>query len=223
VAEGAPSIVVIAQVGADVQEVSATFPGGAVDSTSPVDGLAVLAAPAPGLDGEAGYDGERLGVVVTTDTGLVDDDISAYGYDFTGMAECEGPSPTLPEPGEQPADPDAARADAVAAFETFYDASLPVAERAVHLEGGLDLMGPIVEELLASSYADQVRQARGYVDDLVFTAPDEAWIEYHIELGGSPSFSGRFGQMLLVDGTWIITTETYCSGVSLAGVACPAQ
>jgi hypothetical protein len=222
VAEGVPTIVVIAQVGADVQEVTATFPGGAIDAAAPVGGMAVLAAPVPGLDPEAGYEGDDLGVVVATDTGIVDDSVVAYGYDERAMQECQPPAPTLPEPGEQPADPDAAAAEVEAALETFLDASRPVEERAVLLEGGIDVMAPVVDELLAGSFADQVRQARGFVDDLVFTAPDEAWVEYHIEVGGSPSFAGRFGQLRLVDGAWVITTETYCRDVTLAGVTCPA-
>jgi hypothetical protein len=223
VAEGVPAIVVLAQVGPDVHEVTATFPGGAVDTTNPIDGLAVLAAPAPGLDAEAGYEGTSLGVVVTTDTGLVDDDVAAYGFDMYGASECQVPTPSLPEPGEQPADPEAARAAVEAAWTGLHDRSLTVDERGVHLQGGAELLAPIEEQLLAGGFADQVRQAEVPLDDLVFTAPDEAWVLYHIEIGGSPSFSGRFGHVLLIDGVWLVTTESYCRDVALAGVACPAE
>jgi hypothetical protein len=220
VAEGVPTIVVVVQVAPDVHEVTASFPGGATDAAGPVDGLAVLAGPAPDLDQQAANASGDLGVAVSTDTGLVDDSLSPYGTDLY-PPECQPPAPSLPEPGEQPADPDAARAELEAVFELVHDGSIPVEERAGHLEGGPDLMVPIVEQLLASSYADQVRAARGVIDDLVFTAPDEAWVEYHIEIDGSPSFSGRFGQMLLVDGSWVLASETYCRDVALAGISCP--
>jgi hypothetical protein len=223
VAEGVPTIVVVAQVGPDVHEVSATFPGGAVDATSPVEGIAVLAAPAPGLDVEAGYEGNSLGVVVTTDTGLVEDSVSPYGFDTYSSPDCQVPTPTLPEPGEQPADPEAARAAVEAAWAGLHDRSLTVDERGAHLQGGAELLAPIEEALLASGFADSVRQAEVPLDDLVFTAPDEAWVLYHIEIGGNPSFTGRFGHVRLIDGVWLVTTESYCRDVALAGVDCPAE
>jgi hypothetical protein len=68
-----------------------------------------------------------------------------------------------------------------------------------------------------------VRNASVRFDDLVFTAPDEAWVQYDIVIGAAPQFTDRFGQMRLIDGRWLVTTETYCRDVSLAGVECPPE
>jgi len=63
--------------------------------------------------------------------------------------------------------------------------------------------------------------ATAAVREIVFTAPDHAWLRYDIMVNGSQYFTDRFGEAVLIDGTWKVANDTICRDVRLAAIECP--
>ena len=77
------------------------------------------------------------------------------------------------------------------------------------------------EQVQAGGYADDAASAQARIDELVFTAPDEAWFRYSIDTPGN-DFDNRYGIAVAIDGVWKITRATVCQDLSLAGGDCGA-
>jgi hypothetical protein len=224
-AEGQPVWVVIAQAD-DADSVVATFPGGAQDVAEVHDGLAVLASrvpasvnrdPATLYQAEIGLESQQRGSRVATASAsppTVEEDYSP----------CQAPPPSLPEPGEQPADVEAARAGVIKAYETVLDGGDDPDTGRSYLEGAEDLTA-VFEAMDAwvveHGYAEQSKSATGVVNDLVFDKPDHAWVLFVLLTGGSQYGSARLGEAVFVDGQWKMATETWCSLISPSGLKCP--
>jgi hypothetical protein len=219
--EGEPTWVVIAQA-SDADEVVATFPGGATDRAEVRGGVAVLAARAPASVGtspdqlagkpielESNREGRRV-AAVTLPKNLSGQDEQA----------CQEPPPSLPEPGEQPADVEAARAGVIKAYEIVYDGSLSDAEHDLYLEDPEDLVD-VREQLDRTTVDDPSKGSSATVKDLVFVAPDHAWVLFQIYLNDSPWNTPQLGEAVFVDGKWRVAQSTFCRLTRLAGVTCP--
>ena len=225
--DGSPQWVVIVQAPADVTTVRATFADGATDAAAPQGGIAVLTVPGqaptqitegestyfmdPTATFEVAFEGGAEPAVITSDG------VGTWG-DTEFRASCTPPPPALPEPGEQPADPAAAEAEVRAAMTNLYGAI----GRETDGSGLIDDPTGVAEareQVQAGGFADDAAGASATIDELVFTAPGEAWFRYSIDTQGN-DFDNRYGIAVLVDGVWKITRATICQDLSLAGGDC---
>jgi hypothetical protein len=226
-ADGQPTWVFVAQVPTDTENVVVTLGSGETDAAAPQNGIAVLAVPGVGpeevVEGSERYwvdnapvfsvevqGGAAAGVVDSGRLGTWDDPVF--------RESCTPPPPALPDAGEQPADPAAAEAEIRAAMTALYgvvgtddvgsdliDDPTGVAEARQQVQDG--------------DFAEDAAGASATIDELVFTAPDEAWFRYSIDTPGN-DFDNRYGIAVLVDGVWKITRSTVCQDLSLAGGDC---
>lgn len=206
VAEGDPHWIAVGHTAAE--DITVRFADGRSEVATIVDGVFTAAAPAP----EADLRSEPTAVVVAAGqestitgwSGPVDDDFHR---------QCEPPPPALRPAGEQPPDPDAARAEIAEAFQLGYGGG----------EGQLDAfvdpeqMRPAFEELDASESFEQYRgKIVAVVGQVVFDTPTHAWLFYDLE----PVVSQRIGEAVLTDRGWKVANATICADVAMAGVRC---
>jgi hypothetical protein len=131
-------------------------------------------------------------------------------------------APTLPTPsGEEPADPEAARAAIVEAYTTATDGSLTAAERRVHIEDS-DELGPYLDRA-AAPYRDAVRYQTVTLGDITFIDAERAALVYTLSFGGRLAPQTDVGYAVLDDGRWKVSRETVCALILRAGVTCPPR
>lgn len=209
-AEGDPHWVAVGVTPAT--SVTVEFPDGRTVAAPVVDGVFTAATAADVADSKALVEPRAI---VTADgvrteirawSGQVDADEDFY-------RQCEPPPPALPPAGEQPADPDAARDEIVAAYTAGYGGG----------EGRLDAfvdpetLAPVLEALDESESFDQYRgRIRALVGEIVFDSPTHAFLFYDLD----PVLSDRIGEAVLTDRGWKVANDTICSDVALAGVRC---
>jgi len=222
-----PQWVVVVQAPADATNVRAVFADGSTDEVAPQNGIAVLTAPGeastPITDGDYTYwEDPTPSFEVTFDGGaepitLGSDDVGTWD-DPAFRESCTPPPPALPDAGEQPAEPAAAEAEIRAAMTELYGAIGAGAE-------GSDLIDDPTgvaearEQVEEGGFAETAASAVATIDELVFTAPDEAWFRYSIDTD-TGFFDNRYGISVLVDGVWKITRSTVCQDLSMAGGDC---
>src|SRR5262249_55964236 len=156
----------------------ATFPDGSHDEMTPVDGVAVLIGRA---SSDAKSDAsEHATVDALDDSGATLGSAqigSPFAQPFVGTdPACVAPQ-SVPAPGkDQPADPAAARAAVVDAFNhaygrpadfSYFDDPSGLAEIGQKLTNG----GP---------FAEEAKTAQIVFDNLVFESPTRAALQYHI-------------------------------------------
>jgi len=225
--DGDPQWVVVVQAPADVTTVRIAFADGSSDAVTPQNGVALLTGPGefstPVDDGDHTYwIGPTAEFEVTFEGGAEPVTLTADGvgtWDDPEFREsCTPPPPPLPEAGEQPADPAAAEAEVRALMATLYG-----------IVGSADVRSDLIddptgvaearEQVEAGGYAEDAAGAVATVDELVFTAPDEAWFRYSIDTPGIDLYD-RYGIAVVVDGVWKITRDTVCQDLSAAGGDC---
>jgi hypothetical protein len=131
-------------------------------------------------------------------------------------------APTLPPPsGEEPADPEAARAAIIEAYTTATDGSLTVAERRAHIEDS-DELGPYLDRA-AAPYRDAVRYQTVTLGDIVFLDAERAALVYTLSFGGRLPPQTDVGYAVLDEGRWKVSRETVCALILRAGVTCPPR
>lgn len=180
---------------------------GTNDEASVVDGVAVLAVPGP-IDRE-------FELTVTDAAGvteiLTESDLTMQTVSDRYRAECTPPPPALPDAGEQPPDPAAARAAVEASFDGAYardGTGLQYIDDPSGVQEARDKVGE-------STYAETAATAELAIEELVFTTPTEAWFRYSIRADVS-SFDNRYGIARLGDdGVWRITRATVCQDLAL--------
>lgn len=213
VAEGDPRWVAIAAV--DPASATFTMPDGTIVPATDVGGMAVASAPAPGWAEAAQHE---TGFRATLDAAGRTSEILTWWYpDETFHTEnCQPPPPTLPEPGEQPADPAGAREEVHGALTTVFGNPDPDAKAAVveHPDVVLPAM-----EAVAVNYPDISAEAE--LVELVFTAPGTAFFRFHLD-ADIAMFQDQIGEARLVGGRWVITTETICTQLRRGGATCEA-
>lgn len=224
-AEQHPTWVVVVQAPANAASVRATFPSGATDAMTPVDGVAVLVGPAAAGDvaGSASVKVEALdagGAVLGAHT-LGNELGAEYSLTAGSQADCYAPQ-QLPPPGvEQPADATAAQHAVTDVMVRAWGHRGTDQERFALYDDshGFD---QVMQELRTGSFKDQVNAAVvPKVDGVVFLSATRAAIEFTIVVPNYSSFSQRFGEAVLVDGVWKLTRRTFCDAVALASVQCP--
>lgn len=222
-----PQWVIVAQAPADDTNVRVTFADGSTDSVAPQGGMAVLTAPGepstPVDEGDYTYwmdPTPSFQVVFEGGTEPVTIDSSGIGsWDDPEFVEsCTPPPPALPDAGEQPVDPAAASAEITTLMASLYGAVGDDVDRSVLIDDPTGV-ADAREQVQSGGFADDAASATATIDELVFTAPDEAWFRYSIDTPGN-DFDNRYGIAVLVDGVWKVTRSTVCQDLSLAGGDC---
>jgi len=123
-------------------------------------------------------------------------------------------------PGEQPENPDAARAEITAAFvshETLGDdgQSLPMVEKGGNL-------GPtLVASQERHRGLSEGKSVSWSVDEIVFTDPEHAAVWFTFNLDNVPMLARHRGDAVMVEGQWKMARSTFCELMRMAGVECP--
>jgi hypothetical protein len=228
--DGQPTWVFVVQVPADTQNVVVTLDTGETDAAAPQNGIAVLAvpgvAPTEVVEGSESYWVDNAPVFSVevqggVASGVVDSDGVGTWDDPAFRESCTPPPPALPSPGEQPIEPAAAEAEIRDAMNALYGGG-----------GTDDVVGDLIDDSTGVAearqqvqdgvFADDAADASVTIDELVFTAPDEAWFRYSIDTPGN-DFDNRYGIAVLVDGVWKITRSTICQDLALAGGDCGGE
>jgi hypothetical protein len=218
---------VVVQAPGDVANVRVVFADGFADETAPENGFAVLTAPgqAPTSvdEGDYTYWLDPTPSFEVTFEGAAES--ITLGSDRVGTWEdpefrrsCTPPPPALPDAGEQPADPTAADAEIRLAMSTLYGV-VGTGDIGSDLIDDPTGVAEAREQVQAGGFADDAASAAATIDELVFTAPTEAWFRYSIDTDGN-DFDNRYGIAVLVDGAWKVTRSTVCQDLSLAGGDC---
>jgi hypothetical protein len=129
------------------------------------------------------------------------------------------PSGPLTEPGEQPADPDAAEEEVRAAFTGIFDASQPREDKAPLSERPA-VWSAANQALVEGEYGEMVEGLYAVVDEVVFTSPTRAAVRFDLVTPGGYGSNDQIGHAVLVNGRWLVTIETTCTQVAIAGVQC---
>jgi hypothetical protein len=202
--------------------VAATFPNGATDSAEAVDGIVVLAAYA-----DEGRSAEELLYDVIQVDGLsgrpeAGDPRAVTIADGSGRCEPGVPvAPTMPEPGEPPADEEAARADITELFSLRGGAD-PHTQVDLHEQPDVWLDAQLRFQEQQPDYFEWSKEVYGVVDEIVFTAPSRATVRYSL-VSDDPSVPApgeRIGEAVLIDGIWKVSIETSCDNLALGGIEC---
>ncbi len=208
----------LVQTAPDATEVVlASSDGHEVDRAEVVGGLAVLqydvatdpAAPFADLLTVVSADGAADETMLTTDVGVE-------------RPECgpgDPPERPLPDAGVQPSDPQPAREAIVDRLLTLVDTSVPWGDKAEGLLDDDTGIAAAIAGLATSPYADLASSATYAVDELVFTAPDEAWFRYTITTSAS-TWPDRIGRAARAGDAWQISRATLCQDLALAASPC---
>jgi hypothetical protein len=103
-------------------------------------------------------------------------------------------------------------------WETFFDGKSSVATKASLLEDGEKFTS--VMESTAKAGAN----ASATVQSVTITSPTEATVHYTVLLSGSPVLTGQKGTAVYQDGTWKVSTASFCGLAALeSGGKAPAE
>ncbi len=134
------------------------------------------------------------------------------------VGEIIGDQPELPDPGDQPADPEAATAEAMAAIRTVYDIyNLYDPAKHAFLDDPV-LAAQIFEETQSIQLVEPlVGELDPIFDSMVFTSSTTGEVLYRV----GPIYQWEIGRVLIVDGTWRVALGTLCRDLSDALYICP--
>lgn len=215
--ESAPVFGATVQVAADVTSVTFTTASGLSDTTTPVNGVALVAVNGPIED--------TFTVTLTKSDGATTSlgtaDLTAPYSSSEYHNACEPPPPALPAAGEQPADPAAAEAAVRESWRLSRDfAGTDPSVRITYVDDPTGIQDAW-KALSDGQYATAATTAKQPIAEVVFTSPTEAWFRYDV-LTSITNFYNRYGMAHLGDdGVWRITRQTVCQDLSLApGIAC---
>ena len=231
-AEGDPVVWVTLRVPAAATEVALLRGGRTRDTATPAQGWVVLATrwhegDPVHVHQDSGYTHTAPDVsdfVVVALAGAaelsrlpVTDD---GGWSGTLPRHCEPPGPPLPAPGEQPEDPEGARAAVRDVYEQAWNHTSTRADKldAIHAPVGVER----AMEQAAASYGQAVASTVVEVGDIVVTSPTQAQLHFRLTYTGAPSLGNRVGGAVFVDGRWKVIRGTYCEVLSMAGASCSA-
>ena len=128
------------------------------------------------------------------------------------------PAPTLPQPGEQPANPTDATAQALDAIRAVYDIEHlhdeGKAARTDDPETARRIFDAVRANRVIEPYLSNLAPVFGAV---TFTSPTEAAIVYRV----GPSYQWEIGRVVEIDGEWKLAIGTLCRDLSAAGYSCP--
>ncbi|MCU1399241.1 MAG: hypothetical protein JWN62_2350 [Acidimicrobiales bacterium] len=180
--------------------------------------MLVVAADAVG-EGETVND---LSVIVVSANGEQSAPVPLAPAPWGAPSDCspgEAPRRPLPQSGPQPADPTGAAAQIRDRYASLVDISIPFDHKPSDLLDDDTGVQSAIDAVYAGQYGAIAASAAYSVDDLVFTAPDEAWFRYSITTSAS-TFTDRFGRAVFNGHVWQITRSTLCQDLALAQTSC---
>ena len=125
------------------------------------------------------------------------------------------------KPGEQPADPDSARAEITAVFVNYGEVSED-GQAAIGIEGGGDL-GWALKAVRANRQQFLEAEIIFTVDEIVFVDPEHAAVWYSISVNGSQVLGRHRGDAVVVDGEWNMSRETFRDLLAQGGITLPPE
>jgi hypothetical protein len=213
-------LVAVVRTTGTANEVAIVESGVEYDRAAFVDGLAVLDM----TDIWSRVSGQPELVLITS--GVAAEPIPfapAYGRATEEFRqECQpGPPPTLPLPpaGEQPLDPVAAEAQILDAYARALDRTVVLPDEDPPSVDDITGIPEAAAEVDAGEMAEVAATAEHDVEELVFTAPDEAWFRYTITTTAG-TFTGQYGIARFNGSVWQITRDTICQDLQRAGGTC---
>ncbi len=205
--------------------VLSTREGSELDRVAVVDGLAmIIVDPDNKAEGQTindlwvtrtMHDGQLVGPTALTPT--VQDVPPECGPG-------DPPQRPLPDPGEQPADPDGAAEQIRQRLLLLVDLSIPADQKPDDLVDDDTGVRDAIDRLEASQYADLAHSATYEIDELVFTEPDEAWYRYTITTSAAAAtYTNMFGIAVFNGDVWQITRATICQDLAAAAAPCQPE
>jgi hypothetical protein len=206
--------IVTVQTDLGVTSATVRWADGPTDIADVVDGLAVLV-----VSGSQPWENDYT-IELTGGDGartLTQADLDYYD-DPEWRAACTEPPPSLPEPGQQPGDPEAARAAIEERLATLWNTEIPQDDKLDLLDDWTGVQAA-QEAVAVGGFADVADTAVHTIEDLVFASPTEAWFRYSIATDVM-FFDNRYGTATLVDGVWQFPRALVCQDLALAGGGC---
>ena len=205
----------------DVAEVIVASSSGAeLDRTPVSNGLSmVIVGPQALAEDETVND---LSVIVVGNDGKQSTLTSLAPPDNSTPPECapgDPPRRPLPTAGVQPQNPAAAAAQIRERHALLVDRSVPADQKPADLLDDDTGVQTAIALMDAGPYSDVAASATYAIDELVFTAPDEAYFLYTITTSAS-TWTDRFGHAKFNGKVWQITRSTVCQDLALAQSAC---
>ena len=214
-----------------VGPVEATFPNGPVGRAEAADGVAVLAAYADarrrppseladdvvevtGLPGLAVEEGPTV-TIADGSAGCVPDD--------PGRPTVGPPVDlTMPEPGEPPADEDAARAEITELLSAYGGDDPDTQVGLARAPGGVARRRRCASGRSTRVLLEWAKEVYGVVHEIVFTAPDRASVRRSlVATTRDPAPGERIGEAVLIDGVWKIVDRDDAAPTSRSpGIEC---
>jgi hypothetical protein len=213
-ADGRPLRVLLVQSSAGDTAATVRWDDGATDTADFLEGMVVLVA-----DGSNSWE-HTYELDVTGPAGIrtvTSADVENTYSLPEWRAGCEPPPPSLPEPGEQPADPAAAEEALRADFTLLWDDIRSGTE-----SGRLDDWTGIAEAITAvqsGGFTEAAATAVHTIEEISFTSPTEAWYRYGIDTS-SGYFGQRYGTATFTDNGWVFPRAVPCADLSLGGGPC---
>lgn len=125
------------------------------------------------------------------------------------------------KPGEQPDDPDSARAEITAVFVNYGEVSED-GRAALGIENGGDL-GWALDAVRANRQQFLEAEIIFTVDEIVFADPEHAAVWYSISVNGSQVLGRHPGDAVVVDGKWNMSRETFRDLLAQGGITLPPE
>ncbi|MFB7517003.1 hypothetical protein [Streptomyces sp. NPDC056144] len=144
-------------------------------------------------------------------------DDNGTGQADTGNEVASNPPPGMtaqPPDGDEPDDPDAAKAEITKNWTAFFDPKTPTSERVKLLENG-----PEMEEVLTAFAGNEnAAKTSAEVTEVDFTSDKDADVTYDLLVNGAPALPDSEGTSVLQNDTWKVSVKTLCGLVELSGV-----
>jgi hypothetical protein len=210
VSENSPVQLAVVRVAADVARVQLSSSGGD-DSAAPTNGFVALAVPGSGAGTLRALDkdGQSLQTAALAAGPTVN------------SAACQAAPIQPPKAGTPPADPKAAEASIREAFHTAYT-SVPGASPYAGLErveGGQGLHTAL--DQARNQFSEAANSMTVTTANLVFTSPTTAAVQYTLTYTGGAPWGTKYGQAVLVNGSWLVSRDTFCGLLAFGGGTCP--
>jgi hypothetical protein len=208
------------QATGEVREVHLDYQGRTLDRVTPTDGWAVVAAQLPAVTTPLTEEFNPVGQIVIIGEGGAELSRRTTGQTDTPYErpECQPPPPGLPEGVEPITDPEVRQAIETAFRGAFERVEGEVLEGRAFIQQGDRLDEEFLDDLsdrtadLGITDIHLVVKEIGVVDDRT------ALVLF--ELDGTP-IGWQYGEAVLVEGSWLVSSQTWCSLVEQAGVTCP--
>lgn len=124
--------------------------------------------------------------------------------------------------GDQPADPEAAKAEITKLYGIVFDGANPdVNAKLAVVDKGESVRDSFLKALNANKATFDVLTAK--VNDIKFTSPTEATITFDLLAAGTPTLEGFQGKAILKDGKWYLEAGGLCDLVALADSSLPCN